>query len=365
MSTTDVNNTQEILVRLNELDLQIKERENIKQTLNEELKNRSQANSIFAEYYSRHTGLKSIPSVYANFPKFPLDKSHYEKHKAGAQKASKINKILIGVVVVFVILSFVADIFAGALVFVIMGSGIIWSNNKTKKEKYVKAKEEYDSSVNQYNTTYTAFKNALSLYPEEKEKGIQFASEYGQYYEKLQNEFMDKIEEYQQSLKSLELEINELTVNMSDKYNFISEKYYHLVPDIIDILNNHRADTYKEALNLAIADEKAQQRRLFEERVAYERQLCEEELARQKAIQIEEQRRHNLEMERNQAKANELAAQTQREADRQRKAEERQAYKTQLEAKNAASMRCTTCKNYHKGCRGGIINCGSYISNRV
>lgn len=365
MSVTDINNTREVLSKLIELNNKLSERNAIQNKLEEEATDMPVMKALFEKYYSMHTGLTDIPSVFSNFPQFPLDKEHYEKYEVAAQKAFKLDKILIAAIIGCAILSLIIDTFGALLVIVIVGSIIIWSLNSDKKVKYKKAKEEYELSLERYNTTYASFRQALEVYPQEKSTGIQSAVKYGQYYKEIQTEFLQKIEEFNKELEDMQIKLDSMTSSIAEEYDFITERYYHLVPDIIDILKNHRAETYKDALNLAIADEEAEQKRQFEEEMEYERQQREEEMARQQMLQMEEMRRHNAEMERQQAVANELAAQAQREAQRQRRADEAQAMRDRSQAEKAASQRCSTCRNYHRGCRGGVINCGAYVSNRI
>ncbi len=379
MSVIDINNTQDILVKLTELNSLLVERNKMQNFLQEENDNCTYSNALYEEYCSRHTGLTDVPSVYRSFPQFPLDKEHYEKYEIAAQKAFRLDKILIGAIIVCAILSLMIDTFGALLVVVIVGSIIIWSFNSDKKVKYKKAKEEYEASVERYNTSYVAFQQAVSVYPQEKERGIQSAARYGEYYKVLLDEFSDKIDKIDENLKTMEKQIDEMNSAILGEYDFITEKYHHLVPDIIDILKNYRAETYKDALNLAIADEEAEKKRQFEEQQAYERQLREEELARQQMMQMEEMRRHNAEMERQQAVANELAAQAQREAERQRRADERaqreafsqaasaerEASRQQNQNKSAGIAKCASCANSsrcpsHIKNNGSGLTCGGY-----
>lgn len=379
MSVVDITDTQGVLVKLNELNSLLTERNKIQNYLQEENDNSTYSNALYDEYCSRHTGLTDIPSVYRNFPQFPYDKSKLEQLEAEAQKASKINKLLLGAIVGCAILSLMLDVFGALLVVVIVGSIVVWGMNSSKKSNYEKAKQEYELSVERYNTTCSAFRRALSVYSQEKEKGIQSAVRYGQYYRQLYDECSDKLDKLDENLEAMKNLMDEMSLAIISEYDFITEKYHHLVPDIIDILKNYRAETYKDALNLAIADEEAEKKRQFEEQQAYERQLREEELARQQMMQIEEMRRHNAEMERQQAVANELAVQAQREAERQRRADERaqreafsqaasaerEASRQQNQNKAAGIAKCASCANSsrcpsHVKNNGSGLTCGGY-----
>ncbi len=137
----------------------------------------------------------------------------------------------------------------------------------------------------------------------------------------------------------------------------LSPEYYHLLPSLISSLKSGRADDFKEALNLAINEEREekreQQRQLEEERrtAAIDRQTAEQtrhnrELERQNAA-------HNSEMEeigrKNAAAAMAAATATANaisQERRDRKREEQRQYQADKNARNAGMHQCSACANY-------------------
>ncbi len=161
----------------------------------------------------------------------------------------------------------------------------------------------------------------------------------------IQLEYQKSREETQQHLNEVKQELNSIGV--------LSPSYYYLAVQIADILENGRADTLKEALNIAIDDERkeneAEQRR--------------QEAQRQEDIlrgQAEEQARHNREMERNAKEQAEEQARYNREMEKNAREQANKRYDTSM---------CSKCYNYYHGsCNQSFVRqtgtCGAFRPNR-
>ena len=165
-----------------------------------------------------------------------------------------------------------------------------------------------------------------------------------------------------------------------DTHDYIPQEYYHHIPKLISLLQSGRADTYKEALNMTVEEERQD---------ALEAARQEEEARRLAAMerQAEEERRHNQMMERQQAahdRAMERAANAQAEEQRrariqaekdQRRAEseafhqktiaDSEARKQAAKTRSAGVAKCASCANNQR-CPSGIkesgagLTCGGY-----
>lgn len=146
------------------------------------------------------------------------------------------------------------------------------------------------------------------------------------------------------------------TENELESIGVLTVKYYYLAWAVADVLEDGRADSLKEALNIAIEDERREQ----------ESQERREEAQRQQEIlerQAQEARRHNAEMERNAKEQAEAARKAYEETARHNKETERQ------QNKRYGNSICLSCANYAgKGgrCNGEFVkrtgSCGSFRS---
>lgn len=190
-----------------------------------------------------------------------------------------------------------------------------------------------------------ALSSVLANFEEQKVKGFESAKAYGEKYRAAYAKLDAVIFEMEEEKNQARDEHNKI-VDKIKKYDFVTEEYIHLVPMILSLMKSGRADSYKEALNLAIREEREEvaenERREAEERrtAIMEQQAREERFERQRAR--EEQERHNRAIERQQADAAEKAR-------RDRMTEE-----------NRARRRCANCKKRYKCHAGTPINCGAY-----
>ena len=128
---------------------------------------------------------------------------------------------------------------------------------------------------------------------------------------------------------------------------------------ISKLLETGRADTLKEAINLAFD----------EDRKDAEEEARQIEAARKEAIleqQTQDAREHNAAMEREAREHNlamQAAAREQNNiAQQNRLAKQQNNAREQYKVTHADLTRCYACKNYGHGCHGGIHNCASFVS---
>ena len=156
------------------------------------------------------------------------------------------------------------------------------------------------------------------------------------------------------------------------KHTEFSPEYYDKAEKIARILKNNRADTLKEALNLAIEearmDEEEQNRqrereaallleakRIEAERMAFERQTKIMEQQAENARRAAEEQNRILERQAQEAKRDEERRQISADLDARA---ERIANET---AKSNAYRQCMVCAN-RSGCRvQGTVNCGAFV----
>ncbi|MBQ7761544.1 MAG: hypothetical protein IJ400_05765 [Clostridia bacterium] len=215
-----------------------------------------------------------------------------------------------------------------------------WANqlneaiNEDVREAFLKESITFDNSFLKFiNQTHTEINDAYSEYHRKKQEA-QLE------YVRKNNELVEHKKEVQEELASV---------------GVLTPSYYYLALHVADNLKSGRADTLKEALNLAIDDERKENEA---EARRNEAQRQEEILRRQ----AEEERRHNREMERAAREQNdELRRQgdeLKRQADQMRQ-QSNKRYDTSM---------CSRCYNYGRGCNGSFVRqtgtCGSFRSMR-
>ncbi len=178
------------------------------------------------------------------------------------------------------------------------------------------------------------------------ETDAEIKSAYGEYNRKKQEaqlEYVRKHNELVEHKKEVEDELASIGV--------LTPSYYYLALDVADNLQSGRADTLKEALNLAI-DDVRKENEAEERRKEAQRQ---EDLLRRQA---EEEIRHNREMER---AAKEQNDELRRQSDEMRR--QGDELRRQANKKYDTSV-CYRCYNYGRGCNGSFVSqtgtCGSF-----
>ena len=323
----------------------------------------------------RNLGTLQAPDVFSNFPVFPIDASYIAATKKDKESKEKIFKPLLIASCVLVALYFIThwnflNTISVLCIFATIVFGFFYN---TSKKQYNKKKEVYDKSVEKYNKTNKDFLVALEVFEEQKEACLIAAKEYSQKYSEACDDvlsaFVDKVSDESEAEKRIE-EIHEELANNG----VITSDYYHLIDDIISNLKNGRADYYKEALNIAIREEKEEFER--QQRLAQEQRRNEI-----LAMQAEEERRHNEQMERQQREHEQAMLREQkRQNDAIIREQRDQAYEAKRQADKAASearkqadaqrsagiSKCASCANSsrcpsHIKNNGSGLTCGGYV----
>lgn len=305
--------------------------------------------------------LERIPTIFdieIEFFDFDVDKLNEKKEKFN--NLNKYLRIVASVTAVFFALFFLfkADLFNFIASAGIIAS-ILMALKRSQDKKLLKLEEDkYANLTQKYNDSINKFNQALQNYEKDKATGIKAAEEYGKTYreyyaeaEKIFNSYLEKIEDITRE----EFELNK----QIHSFDLIDERYQHLTTRIIANLKSSRADTLKEALNLAIDEERQEQ---YEAQRRYE----EEQRALREQMRLEaeqaEIRRHNLEMEIQaaaQARASEKAAEVARKQAEEARYEAKRAHEKQVSAENNQLKICGRCAHYGR-CLGGIVGCGSF-----
>ena len=227
--------------------------------------------------------------------------------------------------------------------------------------------EKFYAQCMAYENAFIAFtKDCDAFYETQKEKKIRKEEELHQKCieerkalakkkETEREELKKQLEAVEEQLEAVEEQLNAVTI--------IHPDMTYMASDIARILEMGRADTLKEAINLAIEDD----------RKATEEMNRQAEAQRQEAIleqQAQEARRHQMEMEEAERAHNKAMEE---ETRRNNTAMEREA-RAHNEAMHRASARqneftasdrrrCQKCKNRF-GCSRDIHNCGAFVSER-
>lgn len=258
--------------------------------------------------------LKSIRNeYYPDIPKHPLafDALHPEVEPFESSNAKWIKISLIGIVVSLVIwiiskvsielymLGFYS--FVAAIVFAVI---LFLRNSNLNTEKI-----KYDSNVNRR----ALFEKCINELHDENIMEFQRSlDDFRTQYQIYSHKYDECYENYKQQKNELINEKDEVADEI-EKITVISMDYLHLAGDVSKLLSSGRADTLKEALNLAIAEERDNEYHAMK--------LAEEarrtEIAEQQAY---ENRLHNQRMER-EAATQARAAQAQLKATEQQNAQ--------------------------------------------
>jgi len=325
--------------------------------------------------------LPGVPSVANAMPVFPVGEKEYLKAKGETAQSGKITMIALVATVASLALWFITK----ATFFAVLGvvAGVVWyvvnKNHKNNKQGLAKKEKAYNEAVARSNTSFEKFRKALSCYEQEVADGLAAAKAFGQLY-------CEKCEEHSAILADFEKNKDYALMQCSilsaeiDEHDYIPKEYHHHISKLISLLQSGRADSYKEALNMAIEEER---------QAAIEAARQEEEARRLAAMerQAEEERRHNMMLERQQAahdRAMQRAAQEQAEeqrraniqAEKDRRRAESEAFhqktiadsearKQAAKTRMAGVSKCANCRN-NRRCPSGIkesgagLTCGGY-----
>lgn len=228
-----------------------------------------------------------------------------------------------------------------------------WVN--TAKTSFADGQNErfYSECIKFENEFLELVKACDRYYEAEKEKNAIAISN-------IQKAFSKKHDDLNNQLENTETQLSAVTLIHPDLFGSALH--------ISKLLETGRADTLKEAINLAFD----------EERKDAEEEARQIEAARKEAIleqQTQDAREHNAAMEREAHEHNlamQAAAREQnniareqaniaREQNRLAKQQNNIA-REQYKVTHADLTRCYACKNYGHGCHGGIHNCASFVS---
>lgn len=232
-----------------------------------------------------------------------------------------------------------------------------WEN--AAKAFLVKGQNErfYSECVDFENAFLALTKACDNYYAAEKEKN-------GVAIESIQKAFSKKYDDLNNQLKSAETQLNAVTLIHPDLFG----NALH----IAKLLEIGRADTLKEAINLAFdedrkdAEEEARQIEAARKEAILKVQAeAMVQATREHNAAVErETHEHNLAMQAAAREQNDIAREQNRIAREQSRLAKQQndIARKQNEVTHADQTRCYACKNYGHGCHGGIHNCASFVS---
>lgn len=224
-----------------------------------------------------------------------------------------------------------------------------WVN--TAKSSFANGQNEYFYSecIKFENEFLELVKACDGYYEAEKEKNAIAISN-------IQKAFSKKHDDLNNQLENTETQLSAVTLIHPDLFGSALH--------IAKLIETGRADTLKEAINLAFdedrkdAEEEARQMEAARKETILEQQAeALERAAREHNVAMErEAREHNLAMQAAAREQNNIAREQNRLAKQQNNARE------QYKVTHADLTRCYACKNYGHGCHGGIHNCASFVS---
>lgn len=325
--------------------------------------------------------MPGIPSVVGAMPIFPVGEKEYQKAKNETAQSGKITIITLIATVASLGLWLITK--ATFLAVIGVAAGVVWyvvnKNHKNNKQGLAKKEKAYNESIAASNSSIEKFCKALTCYEQEVADGITAAKAFGQFYREKCAEHSAILVAFAEEKNNALDRCNELIAQI-EQHDYIPQEYYHHISKLISLLQSGRADSYKEALNIAIEEERQD---------AMEAARQEEEARRLAAMerQAEEERRHNMMLERQQAahdRAMERAAKEQAEeqrrasiqAEKDRRRAESEAFhqktiadsearKQAAKTRMAGVSKCANCRN-NRRCPSGIkesgagLTCGGY-----
>lgn len=224
-----------------------------------------------------------------------------------------------------------------------------WVN--TAKAPFANGQNEhfYSECIKFENEFLELVKACDGYYEAEKEKNAIAISN-------IQKAFSKKHDDLNNQLENTETQLSAVTLIHPDLFGSALH--------IAKLIETGRADTLKEAINLAFdedrkdAEEEARQMEAARKETILEQQAeALERAAREHNAAMErEAREHNLAMQAAAREQNNIAREQNRLAKQQNNARE------QYKVTHADLTRCYACKNYGHGCHGGIHNCASFVS---
>ena len=141
-----------------------------------------------------------------------------------------------------------------------------WKKVQNKDQIIEQRNQQYEKDLDAYRQAIAEYKSHL----EEMEQQLpKYEAAYRQAFPKCLQIYSDGEKRKAAAKEKLDACTSEL-----NEKNFVGNAYLYLVDDIIHLLQSGRADDYKEALNIAIEEDR--QRKLEEKRAEEERRRAEE-----------------------------------------------------------------------------------------
>lgn len=227
-----------------------------------------------------------------------------------------------------------------------------WVN--TAKTSFADGQNEYFYSecIKFENEFLELVKACDGYYEAEKEKNAIAISN-------IQKAFSKKHDDLNNQLENTETQLSAVTLIHPDLFGSALH--------ISKLLETGRADTLKEAINLAFdedrkdAEEEARQIEAARKEAILEQQT--QDAREHNAAMEREAREHNLAMQAAAREQNNIAREQANIAREQnRLAKQQNNAREQYKVTHADLTRCYACKNYGHGCHGGIHNCASFVS---
>ena len=310
--------------------------------------------------------LDAVPAVFHSFPVFPIDGAKREEAKRNYNNKKKILAFLAVLSAICLVVFFMTHkYFFNSIASVGILATIIFFFPFSQSKKVYKDKDkEYNASVKKSEESFVAYRKALRLYENQKAAGIEAAKAFAQKYTAAYDAYDGLMLEMEERKNDA---ITKLLACMEETkaIDFVPVEYYDLVQPMIAMLKSGRADSYKEALNLAIQEQRlkeAEDARRAEE--ARRTQLMQEQAAAEQ-MRLAEMERHNREMEQQQQlQAKMMLEEQQKQARDAKKAQEKAQsaqFHADVDAHYRALHRCAKCRKASAcGANKGIPNCGAF-----
>ncbi len=325
--------------------------------------------------------LKGTPAVFKNFPVFPIDNDELPVLKQEYEKRKKIWTYILVATVILVLIFFlgIGRIFNALASMGVIATIIYYFVYSQGKKMYFEKQKAYNASIQKSEKSFADFRKALSVYEKEKEIGIANAEKFYLEYKSAYEKYEALLDEYENSKRNA---METLVNNMKEakEIDFVPEEYYDFVEPMIAMLKSGRAENYKEALNMAIEEDRimraeaerreqeAKRIKMMEEQAAAEQRRAEELERHNRQMELDQQYQNKIMMEQQRKQADDFAKQ-QREVAWQAKVSadqaQREANKQVSAARSAGVAKCANCMNNrrcptHVKESGGGLNCGSY-----
>ena len=217
---------------------------------------------------------------------------------------------------------------------------------------YKEKTKKYNEAQTKFNQSFTNFCTALSQYDEQVQKGIEAAKEHAERYDVFYNQVKEIEAAAEKELAETKAKLYEARTRFNEICD-IPDQYLHFLENIIGYLQTGRADDYKEALNLAIQEEREAELRAQQE--AHNRAMLAQQLAAAEA-----QRRHNEAMEAQAALQSKIASDAAAEARRQQRDQQQAALEQRRREESQTRDQCNRCANKPCGMMYQRPNCAAF-----